>query len=568
MIEAERWLAAARRRPAADPPETGRLAAGPVLSFPHRAGFEAAVVRIVERIARGEIYQVNLCRRLEALLPAESLWPLYRRLRAASPADHGAYLDLGEGRALLSVSPELYLSLRGGAAETRPIKGTRPRGANPRADRALSRELLESEKDRAELTMIVDVARNDLGRVCETGSVEVSDHAALVSLPTLHHTVSTVRGRLAAGASPVDLLRASFPPASITGAPKIRAMAVIAAEEERARGPAMGAFGWLSLAGDLESRRRHPHRGLGGRPGRLPRRLRHRRRLRPGAGARGERGQGEGLPHRSRSAGSMTRTFWDGRLVAAESVRLDPADAGFLLGDGLFETLRVDGGAAGDIEAHLDRLLAGLARVAISIPEDREALARAVAAVAETAPRPTARLRITISRGVEDRPTRLITAIPYAPPLEETYRNGVAALLLAEPWIDSRSPLAGLKSLSWQANRLAGLRAEAAGAFEALLVNERGKLVEGSRSNLAVVLGGQALTPPLSDGALPGTTRRRLLEAGELAERSLSPDALAEADEILLMNSLIGVLRVTRIDGRNVSAGPVAARLRDASRAK
>lgn len=258
----------------------------------------------------------------------------------------------------------------------------------------------------------------------------------------------------------------------------------------------------------------------------------------------------------------MTLAFWNGRLVPIESVRLDPADAGFLLGDGLFETLRVDGGAAGDVEAHLDRLLAGLARVEIAIPEDREALARAVAAVAESAPRPTARLRITVSRGVEDRPTRLIAAVPYAPPAEETYRTGVEARLLPEPWIDSRSPLAGLKSLSWQANRLAGRRAEAAGAFEALLVNERGRLVEGARSNVAVVLEGRALTPPLADGALPGTTRRRLLEAGELAERSLGPDALAEADEILLMNSLIGVLRVTRIDGRTVPAGPLAARLR------
>jgi para-aminobenzoate synthetase component 1 len=136
--------------------------------------------------------------------------------------------------------------------ETRPIKGTRRRGASPREDRALARELVESAKDRAELTMIVDVARNDLGRVCEPGSVEVPVHGELVSLPTVHHTVSTVRGRLLPGAGPADLLRASFPPASITGAPKIRAMSILAGEEERRRGPAMGAFGWISLAGDLE----------------------------------------------------------------------------------------------------------------------------------------------------------------------------------------------------------------------------------------------------------------------------------------------------------------------------
>src|SRR5262249_5300366 len=113
-------------------------------------------------------------------------------------------------------------------------------------------ELLASEKERAELTMIVDVARNDLGRVCETGSVRVARHAELMTLPTVHHTVSTVEGRLRDGLGPADLLRATFPPASITGAPKIRAMALLGALEERRRGPAMGALGWISFGGDLE----------------------------------------------------------------------------------------------------------------------------------------------------------------------------------------------------------------------------------------------------------------------------------------------------------------------------
>jgi para-aminobenzoate synthetase component I len=251
VIEAERVLAAARRRTAPEMP-AGSLARGGVISRPSRSGFEAAVQRIVERIARGEIFQMNLCRRLEARLRSRRVWTLYLRLRAASPAERGAFLDLGRGRAVLSISPETFLTVRGTEVETRPIKGTRPRGANPREDRALARELLESEKDRAELTMIVDVARNDLGRVCETGSVRLASHAELMTLPTVHHTVSTVRGSLRPGTSPADLLRAAFPAASITGAPKIRAMAVIAAEEERRRGPAMGALGWISLGGDLD----------------------------------------------------------------------------------------------------------------------------------------------------------------------------------------------------------------------------------------------------------------------------------------------------------------------------
>ncbi len=251
VIAAEGLLAEARKRPAPELP-AGSLAGAPVVSRPSRDGFEAAVSRVVERIASGEIFQMNLCRRLETKVLERHLWPLYLRLREASPAERGAFLDLGRGRTVLSISPERFLVVKDREVETRPIKGTRPRGTDSRQDRALVRELLESEKDRAELTMIVDVARNDLGRVCETGSVEMTSHAELMTLPTVHHTVSTVRGRLRPDVGPAELLRATFPPASITGAPKIRAMAVIAAEEERRRGPAMGALGWISLGGDLD----------------------------------------------------------------------------------------------------------------------------------------------------------------------------------------------------------------------------------------------------------------------------------------------------------------------------
>ncbi len=283
VLAAERLLECAARRP----PEAlaeGPLTGGPLVSRPHRAGFETAVAAAVRRIESGEIFQVNLCRRLEAPLPAAALWPFYLRLRAASPAAYGAFLDLGPERpaartsarggpgataahrALLSVSPEQFLTVRDGVVTSRPIKGTRPRGRTPREDRALEKELLASAKDRAELAMIVDVVRNDLGRVADTGSVAVADLGAVLRLPTVLHTAATVSGRLRPGsdragdshgshgsdsAGAADLLRAAFPPASITGAPKIQAMAVAAELEERRRGPAMGAFGWIALAGGV-----------------------------------------------------------------------------------------------------------------------------------------------------------------------------------------------------------------------------------------------------------------------------------------------------------------------------
>src|SRR5581483_11034760 len=191
-------------------------------------------------------------RRLETSLAVSEIWPFYLRLRAASPASQGALIRTGESGAVLSISPELFLRVRGEEVLSCPIKGTRPRVARPDEDRAMAEELRASEKDRAELAMIVDVTRNDLGRVCRPGSVEVPRHSTLVSLPTVHHTFSEVTGTLRRECGTADLLRATFPPASISGAPKIRAMEVAALEEGYRRGPCMGSIGWIALDGDLE----------------------------------------------------------------------------------------------------------------------------------------------------------------------------------------------------------------------------------------------------------------------------------------------------------------------------
>ena len=219
-------------------------------SRPDQSSFEASVERIVATIRAGDIFQTNLCRRLEADLDPAMTWELYQRMRTISPAQYESYIQIDEQRAILSISPELFLKVDAGMVESSPIKGTRPRAHDVTEDQALSADLLTSEKDRAELAMIVDVVRNDLGRVCETGSVEVTQHAALMTLPTVHHLYSTVRGRLRDGL--VDLLRAAFPAASITGAPKIEAIRVAMREEGQLRGPCMGAIGWISMDGNME----------------------------------------------------------------------------------------------------------------------------------------------------------------------------------------------------------------------------------------------------------------------------------------------------------------------------
>jgi para-aminobenzoate synthetase component 1 len=215
--------------------------------------YRRMVRRTIDYIEAGDIYQANITQRFQAALPPGfDRLALYDALRRRNPATFAAFLDFGE-TALLSSSPERFLKVENGMIETRPIKGTRPRGSNPALDTALARELLASEKDRAENLMIVDLLRNDLGRVAKLGSVQVPVLIGLESYATVHHLVSVVTAELEAGKTAVDLLRAAFPGGSVTGAPKIRAMEIIAELEPTERGPYCGAIGYLSAGGAMDT---------------------------------------------------------------------------------------------------------------------------------------------------------------------------------------------------------------------------------------------------------------------------------------------------------------------------
>jgi para-aminobenzoate synthetase component 1 len=231
-----------------------------------RAAYEAGVEAVRLRIAQGDLYQANLTRRLITPFDDDP-WPLYRRLRTGDPSLFSAYLDLGGGapghgsvlgssparpRAILSASPEPFLSVSAdGVVSADPIKGTRPRGRSRAEDRALACELLASAKDRAENVMIVDVLRNDLGRVSVPGTVRVPRLCRLERTAAVQHLVSTVTGRLAPDLDAFDVLRVSFPGGSITGAPKIRAMEILRELEPTRRGPYTGALGWIGPDGAM-----------------------------------------------------------------------------------------------------------------------------------------------------------------------------------------------------------------------------------------------------------------------------------------------------------------------------
>jgi anthranilate synthase component 1 len=216
------------------------------------ARFETAVARALQFIAAGDIYQANLSRRWQGCARgAIDPVALYRRLRAANPSPFAALLRDGDF-AVISSSPERLVSVRGDRVATRPIAGTRPRGASPERDAALIEALLGNEKERAEHVMLIDLERNDLGRVCVGGSVHVDEFMAVETYAHVHHIVSNVSGTKLAGVSPVDILRAVFPGGTITGCPKVRCMEIIALLEGVGRGAYTGTLGYLNRDGSCD----------------------------------------------------------------------------------------------------------------------------------------------------------------------------------------------------------------------------------------------------------------------------------------------------------------------------
>jgi para-aminobenzoate synthetase component 1 len=215
-----------------------------------RPAYEATVRRAIDYIRAGDVFQVNLAQRLSSPWSGDP-FALYAQVRRASPGPFMALMRLG-GADVISASPERFLRRRGEVIETRPIKGTRPRGDTVRLDRRLAAELRRSDKDRAENVMITDLVRNDLGRVARYGSVNVRRLCALERHPGVHHLVSVVEAKLPAATGAAEIVRATFPPGSITGAPKIRAMEIIEELEPVRRGVYCGSLGWIDPSGDLE----------------------------------------------------------------------------------------------------------------------------------------------------------------------------------------------------------------------------------------------------------------------------------------------------------------------------
>lgn len=480
-----------------------------------RPGFTRAIDRIHEAIRAGETYQVNYTYRLHGEAYGSPV-DLYRRLRARQTVAYGALIALPgeEATHVLSRSPELFLRHEAGTLTARPMKGTAPRIAAPESDSETARLLSLDIKNRAENLMIVDLLRNDLGRVAQTGSVKVPALFAIEPYATLFQMTSTVNARVKPEVGFAELLRAVFPCGSITGAPKHHTMELIAGLETTPRGLYCGAIGWV------DAPREHERIGdfclsvairtltLGAVEGGLrPARL----------------GIGAGIVLDSRADDEFEECLLKARFLTG----LDP-------GFQLFETLWARRGEARHLDRHLARLERSARALGFAFDPD-EARAVVDATLASLPAGAPSRLRVALSHGGE----LAVTHAPLAP-----LPRGEVGLLIAPERLPDHNPLSAHKTTLRQLYDAGVQAAERAGAFDSLFFTADGRLVEGGRSSVFLQLDGRWCTPPLSDGALPGVMRAQLLADPGWAttERSLSLADLQRAQAIVVCNSLRGVL--------------------------
>jgi aminodeoxychorismate synthase component I len=510
---------------------------------PGGAGHMSAIDECRERIAAGEIFQANLCLRLEAEWQGDPL-DLFARTAGTLDPRHAGVIA-GEWGAVCSLSPELFLRRSGREVVTEPIKGTAPRvlaegREGSRADDTRA-ALAASVKDRAENVMIVDLMRNDLGRVCEYGSVEVTALNEPRPAPGVWHLVSTVRGTLRAEARDSDLLRASFPPGSVTGAPKIQAMRVIAELEAGGREAYTGAIGYASPVAGLEL-------NVAIRTLEL----------------RGERiwmGAGGGIVADSVAEKELEECFVKARPVIAAAgarlieeprvTRIVPVPA--LIGQadrpdaalGVFETILVRGGVPVDMRAHLARLARSTATLyGAPLPADVDARVMAAAAGA-----PSQRLRlVAVPEAAAD-----ATEATHGRDARELRIEIDAEPLAAEPAPDAAvlAPVVlpgGLGAHKWRDRRLLDELAERVDAVP-LIVDLDGDVLEAAYANVFIVEGTHLVTPPLDGRQLPGTVRARVLALHPAREERLTLDRIAAADELVLASSIRGIHPARLVDG-------------------
>lgn len=457
-------------------------------------------------IGKGDLYQANLTGKFSFPFAGDP-FALYMRLRAVQPVRYGAFVRT-EGGCVLSRSPELFFRVRRGAIETRPMKGTAPRGLTLPEDRRAAANLRSDPKNRAENVMIVDLLRNDLGRVCRTGSVRVPRLFAVERYRTVLQMVSSVTGTLPPETPLLSLFRALFPCGSVTGAPKIASMRLLREIENGPRGVYTGAIGILLPGGDMTF-------SVAIRTVTI-------------RGERAEAGSGGGIVWDSNPCEEYRETMLKRRYL------VDPP-----LDFRLIETF-LWSPATGFrfLSGHLRRLSSSAKYFGFRFRRE-EALAALEAAVREHAASDARKIRLLL--GCDGAVSVELSPVP--PPREGTDPPRVK---ISDVTVSSRDPFLRHKTTNraWRDEELRKAREE--GFDEVLFLNERGEITEGAISNLFLEKEGNLYTPPASCGLLEGVCRRRILSDRDrrASERILHPEDLEKASGILLANSVRGVRRL------------------------
>lgn len=457
-----------------------------------RAAYDAAIARIKKYIRAGDTYQVNYTLRLRAR-PSPPPWPLFRRLLGAQRPRYGAYLETADW-AVCSASPELFFEWDDGGLVSIPMKGTMPRGLWSDDDDAMAKALRTSAKNRAENIMIVDMVRNDMGRVADTGSVAVARLHDVERYPAMWQMTSTVRCSTKAGIT--GIFSAMFPPASITGAPKPRTMGIIAELEATPRGVYTGAVGFISP-------RRRAQFNVAIRTAVVDTRS-----------GTAEYGTGGGIVWDSTAESEFEECAVKAGIVSGpcpgfdllETMLWEPGEGVFLL------------------DRHLDRLRGSAGYFAR--PLDSAALRSMIVEATRALPAVPHRLRLTVPEGsppaIEVRPLS---------PLSRPYR-----ICMAKQPVDESDPFLYHKTTRRDTYERA--KTSCPGFDDVLLWNRRGEITETCIANVAVETGGERFTPPVRCGLLPGICRAHLLEQGVLKERVIRLDELRPRTRILLINSV------------------------------
>ena len=474
----------------------------------------ADIIDIIrEHIAAGDVYQVNFTGRYRFSFSG-SPQALFMKLRKCQPSAYSALLNTG-GSMLLSLSPELFFRCHDGLIETMPMKGTASRGNGPEDDARFKQGLAACEKNRAENLMIVDLLRNDLGRICIPGSVEGADLFSIETYPTLHQMVSTVRGKLRHDAGLYDIFRALFPSGSVTGAPKIKAMKLIRELERSSRGVYTGTIGFMTPGRDMVF-------NVAIRTVEL-------------SGCQGVYGSGSGIVWDSDPSGEYGECMLKARILDDAARQQTP---------GLFETILWTGRFVW-LEEHLERigLSAGTLGIAFDKGEARALLASLEERMLHEGHRYMVRLRLSASGQIT------IEHEPFAAnPAEEPIR-----LCLAGEPLSSRDRYRFHKTTSRMLYDRFYRCARDRGFDEVLFLNERGEITEAAISNVMVLKDGQYTTPPRSSGLLEGVFRNYFLRNRlNCTEKVLFPGDLLAADAIYVCNSLRGMRRAV-FDGTVVS---------------